>query len=264
MTRIRSIKPEFWHDEKLAPMSPVDRLTFLGLISMADDYGRVHDNLKVIDAFIFPETSDTVRESVANLSRIGRIERGNSSSGMKIIQIVNWDKHQKVDKPQPQKALPPIAKAEKKTDENTGNLATPESVADDSRIDPEAFAKKSLPLSPISDPLSPIPDNTHTQSDSKQPLEGVQPEQQWAKEWSKWIESWEGRNGTRFDEIKAQIQLGELLARKPDKAKRDLEFSLSKYSKNILDSDDDFSKRKSRNNKPPEKPLPSFREANAR
>lgn len=108
MARIRTIKPEFWCDEKLSPLSAIDRLTFLGLISMADDYGRVHDNAKIINAFVFPNTEDCVRESLANLSRIVRINRGISSGGMPIIEIVNWDKHQRVDKPQPKLALPPI------------------------------------------------------------------------------------------------------------------------------------------------------------
>lgn len=108
MPRIRTIKPEFWSDEKLSPMSPMDRLTFLGLISMADDYGRVQYNVKVIDAFVFPATSDTVRESLANLSRIGRVSFGIAANGMAILEIANWSKHQKVDKPQPKLALPAI------------------------------------------------------------------------------------------------------------------------------------------------------------
>ena len=120
MPRIRTIKPEFWSDEKLAPLDPVDRLTFLGLISLADDFGRVHDNCKVIDAFVFPECSRTVRESLANLSRIGRIRRGNASSGKRIIEIVNWSKHQRVDKPQTATALPEIAECTDETLENAG------------------------------------------------------------------------------------------------------------------------------------------------
>lgn len=76
MARIRSIKPEFWADEKLSPLDPITRLVFLGLISMADDAGRLVDNVKQIDALVFPETSDSARESLATLSRIGRIQRG--------------------------------------------------------------------------------------------------------------------------------------------------------------------------------------------
>lgn len=108
MARIRTIKPEFWQDEKLAPLPEIDRLVFLGLISMADDCGRLLDNVKVIDAFIFAESSRTSRESLATLSRIGRIERGKTASGQRVIQIVNWTKHQRVDKPNNAAALPEI------------------------------------------------------------------------------------------------------------------------------------------------------------
>lgn len=52
MARIRTIKPEFWSDEKLSPLAPIDRLTFLGLISMADDYGRVHDARRLSSGLI--------------------------------------------------------------------------------------------------------------------------------------------------------------------------------------------------------------------
>lgn len=108
MARIRTIKPEFWGDEKLAPCSPMTRLVFLGLISMADDAGRVVDNVKVIDAFIFPETSETCRGSVDELSAMGRIRRGKTASGQRIIEITNWSAHQKIEKPNLRAAFPEI------------------------------------------------------------------------------------------------------------------------------------------------------------
>jgi hypothetical protein len=111
MPRIRTIKPEFWSDEKLAPLSPTDRLVFLGLIGMADDLGRVQDNQRVIDSFIFPLTDDTTATSLATLERLERIERGVTSSGQRVIQIRNWTTHQKIDRPNYYGSLPPIAGA---------------------------------------------------------------------------------------------------------------------------------------------------------
>lgn len=107
MARIRTIKPEFWGDEKLAPLPPIDRLVFLGLIGMADDAGRVVDTIRAIDGFIFPETEDSARESIDKLVDLGRIDRGVTASGQRILQIVNWD-HQKIDKPNMAAALPPV------------------------------------------------------------------------------------------------------------------------------------------------------------
>ncbi len=126
MPRIRCIKPEFFSDEKLSPLDPTTRLVFLGLVSMADDFGRLLDNEKIIDAFIFPNSSENCRESLATLSRTCRIRRGKASNGAKIIEIVNWDRHQKVDKPNRNNCLPRI-------EEKAVNNGIPESVATDSR-----------------------------------------------------------------------------------------------------------------------------------
>ena len=107
MARIRTIKPEFWADEKIGPLDPTTRLVFLGLWSMADDAGRLIDSDKQIDAFIFPYTSETCRRSIDELESIGRIRRGMTQSGQRVIQIVNWH-HQKIDKPNKKAQLPPI------------------------------------------------------------------------------------------------------------------------------------------------------------
>jgi hypothetical protein len=107
MPRIRTVKPEFWQDEKLAPLDPVTRLVFLGLISLADDAGRLLDNVKTIDAFIFPFTDDTARPALDTLAHMGRIRRGTTASGQPVIQLVNWQ-HQKIEKKNLAAALPPI------------------------------------------------------------------------------------------------------------------------------------------------------------
>lgn len=133
MARIRTIKPEFWQDEKLSPLPLLERIVFLGLISMADDCGRVLDNHRIIDAFVFPETEDTSREALATLSRIGRIARGLTSSGQRVIQIVNWERHQKVDHPNIAAALPEIVAP-------SADTSPREAFANDSREVREALA----------------------------------------------------------------------------------------------------------------------------
>ena len=99
MARIRTLKPEFWQDEKLAPLPPLERLVFLGLISMADDAGRLVDSVKMIDGMLFPLTDDTSRDAIETLARLGRVCRYTSDSGQKCIQIIGWARHQKVDNP---------------------------------------------------------------------------------------------------------------------------------------------------------------------
>lgn len=99
MPRIRTIKPEIWSDEKISRLEPLTRLVFVGLISIADDRGRLVDNLKSLDGQLFPSTDDSCLEALQTLASLGRIERYTSGSEQPLIQITNWHKHQKVDKP---------------------------------------------------------------------------------------------------------------------------------------------------------------------
>jgi hypothetical protein len=118
--RIRTIKPEFWHDEKLGRGSDHARLLFLAMISMADDAGRLLDNIKQVEAFVWPFSdadefanhSRIIRESLDELAASGRIRRGVTASGQKIIEITHWARHQKVDKPNLKAALPEIVEAQ--------------------------------------------------------------------------------------------------------------------------------------------------------
>ena len=109
MARIRTIKPEFWSDEKLGPLDPLTRLVFLGLISQADDTGRLIDSVKLLDGLIFPYSDDTCRGALASLSEIGVVDRGVSTNGQSVIQLVRWEDHQRIDKPNYKSALPAIA-----------------------------------------------------------------------------------------------------------------------------------------------------------
>lgn len=107
MPRNRTVKWRFWGDEKLAPLSPIDRLVFLGVISMADDAGRLLDNERQINAFVFPETDDTAGPSLVTLTELGRLRRGTTASGQRVIQVVHWS-HQLIDRPNLAGALPAI------------------------------------------------------------------------------------------------------------------------------------------------------------
>jgi hypothetical protein len=99
MARIRSIKPEFWSDEKLGPRSPLTRLVFLGLISQADDSGRLFDSVKTLDGLLFPYTDDSCSQALNELAALGRVLRYADTSGRRLIQIVGWAVHQYVKNP---------------------------------------------------------------------------------------------------------------------------------------------------------------------
>lgn len=123
MARIRTIKPEFWADEKLSPLSPLTRLTFLGLISMADDAGRLLDNTKQIDAFVFPNTNHSTKDALEELARLGRIIRGKTESGQPVIEIAKWQEHQRVTHPSSY-TLPSLVKVSGNSQETIVTLPT--------------------------------------------------------------------------------------------------------------------------------------------
>ncbi len=155
MARIRTIKPEFWQDEKLSPCDPLTRLVFLGLVSLADDAGRLVDNLRLIDAQIFPNTADTAHEALMRLSRMGRIRRGKTASGQRIIELTNWNRHQKIQHPNLRGALPEIVEDEAVADAHEALMshsrAAPEPLThhtNDQRPEPTTRTNDHMPPDP--------------------------------------------------------------------------------------------------------------------
>ncbi len=54
MARIRTIKPEFWEDEKLSQLSLPCRLFYIGCWNFADDFGVIKSNAALLKSWIFP------------------------------------------------------------------------------------------------------------------------------------------------------------------------------------------------------------------
>jgi hypothetical protein len=59
MARIRSLKPEFWSDRKLARLASRDaRMLYMGLWNLADEWGRLNGDPQWIKGQIFPYEDD--------------------------------------------------------------------------------------------------------------------------------------------------------------------------------------------------------------
>lgn len=54
MARIRTIKPEFWEDEKIGKLPILCRLFFIGCWNFADDFGVIKGNAALLKSQIFP------------------------------------------------------------------------------------------------------------------------------------------------------------------------------------------------------------------
>lgn len=111
MARIRTIKPDFWEDEKIGLLSHGARLLFLGCLNLSDDEGLLRWNEMYLGSSIF--TYDDIKSETIQkwMSEIVSQDLVFSYKGGQTKQslgwIVNFHKHQRVDKPQPSKFPPP-------------------------------------------------------------------------------------------------------------------------------------------------------------
>ena len=101
--RNRILKKEFWCDEKIIELTPVERLLFLGMTNFSDDTGIQIYSAKGLKAKIFPVDSISVgviENGLSKMEQLGLIEFGNDNT---LIRITNWDLHQKINRPYPSK-----------------------------------------------------------------------------------------------------------------------------------------------------------------
>jgi hypothetical protein len=101
--RIRTIKPDFWQNETIASLPEFTRLLAIALLNYADDHGYFMANPKLIHGNLFPfeEDSKKVPRSIQELSRVGYLELGKDEKGRDVARVINFTKHQRVDKPKP-------------------------------------------------------------------------------------------------------------------------------------------------------------------
>lgn len=105
MARIRSIKPEFWSNDRLSAL-PIEAHMLAGaLLNYADDEGYFNANPGLIKAACFPirETSMTVPGLIREVSEIDYIRIAEGTDGRTYGWIVKFNEHQRVDKPKPSK-----------------------------------------------------------------------------------------------------------------------------------------------------------------
>ena len=101
--RIRTIKPEFWMHEGLCKCSEFTRLLAIALLNWADDEGYFMANPILIRGQVFPFLDDSkiIPRSLQDLSREGWIQLGKDNQGRSVGRVLNFGKHQRVDKPKP-------------------------------------------------------------------------------------------------------------------------------------------------------------------
>lgn len=111
MARIRTIKPEFWTDEKTGTLSGDATKLFIGMLNHADDYGVIEFNIEALRAKIFPYSNNPAAEVVGKPLMDELLPKGlvvlfmiKNDDGSQIdnksyLLIPNFLKHQRIDRP---------------------------------------------------------------------------------------------------------------------------------------------------------------------
>ena len=100
MTRIRTIKPEFWEDEELAKLPVHARLLFIGTWNFADDNGALLANPVLMKSHIFPYEDigiSTISEWIDILVENGMLIR-TTYNGKDYLVIRKFLIHQKINR----------------------------------------------------------------------------------------------------------------------------------------------------------------------
>jgi len=102
--RIRTIKPEFWTDKRVAEWDHSTRLLYIGLWSAADDHGRGSAEPARLASELFPydlaaNPSETLARLAANLARLAASRRVvlYTVEGETFYEVQSWAKHQRID-----------------------------------------------------------------------------------------------------------------------------------------------------------------------
>lgn len=98
--RIRTIKPELLEDSKTASLNHDEWRLFVSLLLVADDHGNFRANPSLLEGLVFHSRAprEALASLLATLSDVGLVVLYDAG-GQKYGSIVNWAKHQKVDKP---------------------------------------------------------------------------------------------------------------------------------------------------------------------
>lgn len=109
VSRIRTIKPEFWTSDQVMTLSRDARLCFIGLLNFCDDRGVHPASPRTLKAEIFP-SDDLTAEMVGGLvsEMIGQgLVGAFEADGKTYWFVTGWARHQKIDRPTFKHPAPP-------------------------------------------------------------------------------------------------------------------------------------------------------------
>lgn len=112
MARIRTVKPDFWEDDAIGALSREARLLFVATWNLADDEGLLRWSAPYLKASVFMYDEDLGSDAVEAF--MGELVDADlvfpysaGKARQRLAYIVNFRKHQKINRPQPSKLTPP-------------------------------------------------------------------------------------------------------------------------------------------------------------
>ena len=101
MARTRTIKPEFWSDEKLSKISLQARLLYIGMWTSCDDAGRTKGHPLWLKSQIFPYDEISPHQFTKWINELIGIDciRGFKAKGENYYWIRTFSNHQTINKP---------------------------------------------------------------------------------------------------------------------------------------------------------------------
>lgn len=108
MARIRTIKPTFFRSRSVKTLSDKAKLVWIGLWNLADDDGRLVDELGILtgDLWALSVSEQKLDRALDELHEAGRIIRY-KVAGQAYIQVTGWE-HQKINRATPS-PIPPVS-----------------------------------------------------------------------------------------------------------------------------------------------------------
>lgn len=105
--RIRTVKPEFWSHPVMARQDDATVRLAIGLLNLADDQGVFLADAALVRSALrpFDDDSTIVRRALAQLVKVGWIEVREHPSQGEIGRVVNFEAHQRIDRPAKPKLL---------------------------------------------------------------------------------------------------------------------------------------------------------------
>jgi len=104
------IDPDFWNDGRVKRLSPTERLLFIGMVSHADDEGRLLADPAFLRSKIFPYDDFTLEDITSMRDHILQTNPNlqlYQNAGEDYLYFRKWPRYQKPSHPQPSKLPQP-------------------------------------------------------------------------------------------------------------------------------------------------------------